>query len=206
MTTAGATWQGLARNRLRTRFLPARALLVPALAVGWAPAAIAEIRESDDSGFISAHEVEIEAPPERVFDALVAEIGAWWDPAHTYSGDASNMAFDQSLALRERLPDAGIVHHLRVDMMRPPKMLRLSGGLGPLQSLGVAASMTFQLESTLSGTALRYRYVVNGRSLRDWAEPVDRVMGRQLERLRRYVETGSPIAGEASDDEADEAN
>ena len=52
--------------------------------------------------------------------------------------------------------------------------------------------MSFNLEATEQGTRLDYRYVVNGRGVEEWAEPVDRVQGGQLARLKRYVETGQP--------------
>lgn len=159
--------------------------------VGVAPA-LAEVVEADDNGFVSAFEIEVAASPERVFDALTAEVSKWWDPRHTYSGDSSNMLFD-NLALREKLAGGGFVRHMVIDMERPPQTLRLRGGMGPLQTLAVVGSMTFDLEAAADGTLLRYRYVVNGRGLGDWAEPVDRVMGGQLQRLRLFVETGQPI-------------
>lgn len=184
--------------------------------------ALAEVTEVDEHGFISVHELHIKALPARVFEALVEEIGLWWDPAHTYSGDAANLSFDcqtrrcrkptngqspgaeidpcGSLFLRSKRPvalceDSGdglFVRHMTVDFVQPPQALRLSGGLGPLQPLGVAGSMTFDLEETEAGTKLSYRYRVNGRNVTSWAEPVDRVQLGQLERLRRYVEAGSP--------------
>lgn len=163
--------------------------------------AAAAVLESDSGGFVSAHEVAIAAPPERVFEALVAEVGAWWDPAHTYTGDASNMTFSEFPALWERFDDEGFVRHMAIDMVRPPTTLRLSGGLGPLQPLAVTGSMTFEIEDAGNGTKLAYRYLVNGRGLEGWADPVDRVMVGQLERLQRYVETGSPTAAKPVEDE-----
>ncbi|MYK82317.1 MAG: hypothetical protein F4024_07015 [Gammaproteobacteria bacterium] len=182
---------------------------------------LAEVTEADEHGFISVHKLHIKAPPARVFEALVEEIGLWWDPAHTYSGDAANLSFDcqtrrclkptsgqspgaevdswdnlvprsrKLVALCEDSGDGLFVRHMTVDFVQPPQALRLSGGLGPLQPLGVAGSMTFDLEETEAGTKLSYRYRVNGRDVASWAEPVDRVQLGQLERLRRYVEAGS---------------
>ena len=166
-----------------------------ALALG-APV-LAAVTESDDGGFVSAHQVEIAASPTRVFEALVAEVGEWWDPEHTYTGDAGNMTFNEFPALWERFSDEGFVRHMAIDMVQPPKTLRLSGGLGPLQPLAVTGSMTFDLVLVAEGTRLSYRYVVNGRRLQEWAGPVDRVMAGQLARLRRYVETGAPAADAA---------
>lgn len=176
-----------------------------------APNAFAEVAENEAHGFVSVHEMAIAAPPERVWEALVEEVGRWWDPAHTYSGDASNLDFvllvGQGLweEFREGDGEESYVRHMDIDMIRPPRTLRLRGGIGPLQPLAVVGSMTFNLqpmpesapeapEEGASGTRLAYRYVVNGPRLRDWAEPVDRVMGEQLARLRRYVETGRPAA------------
>lgn len=163
-----------------------------AILAACATPAFADIVEATDTGFVSTHEIEFTAPPARVFHALMSEVASWWDPAHTYSGDAANVSFTTT-ALHEKLADAGFVRHMAIDMARPPTTLRLRGGMGPLQPLAVAASMTFNLEPTPNGTRLHYRYVVNGPGLHDWAEPVDRVMGGQLQRLRRFVETGEPV-------------
>ena len=80
-----------------------------------------------------------------------------------------------------------------MDHVHRGQRLRLSGGLGPLRPLAVAGSMSFDLEDSLVGTRLTYRYAVTGRKLAEWARPVDRVMRGQVERLRRYVETGTPL-------------
>lgn len=174
---------------------PGGAVAAGAVALALGASALAAVTESDDAGFVSVHEVEIAAPPGRVFEALVAEVGKWWDPAHTYTGDAGNMTFNEFPALWERLSDEGFVRHMAIDMVRPPTTLRLSGGLGPLQPLAVAGAMTFDLAPSAKGTRISYRYVVNGRRLAQWAGPVDRVMAGQLARLRRYVETGAPTSG-----------
>jgi len=166
-----------------------------AVFAAFAWAACAEVLEADDDGFVSAHEVAIEATPSRVFDALVDEIDRWWDPAHSYSGDAANFSLDAACGLCEGVDaDSGIVRHMRVDAWRPGKSIVLAGGLGPLQRLGVSGSMSFDLEATAAGTRVVYRYTVNGRNVGAWAEPVDRVQLGQLQRLKRYVETGSAVA------------
>lgn len=163
------------------------------VALAWS--ASAEVLEADERGFVSGHEIEIEATPTRVFDALVDEVDQWWDPAHSYSGDAANFSFDTVCGLCERLDSgSGMVRHMRVDALRHGKSLVLGGGLGPLQRLGVAGSMSFDFEATRTGTRVTYRYTVNGRNVGAWAEPVDRVQLGQLMRLKHYVETGSPVA------------
>ena len=76
--------------------------------------------------------------------------------------------------------------------------LRLTGGLGPLQAMAVTGSMTFTLDNDGTATRLHYRYAVSGwapAGLTTLAEPVDRIQLGQLLRLKRYVETGTPVAG-----------
>ena len=187
-------------GRLRSRSVTGMSMMllrknVVVVFVAFACSAGAEVLEADDDGFVSAHELLVEAPPCRVFDALVDEVDRWWEPAHSYSGDAANFSLDAACGLCESVDaDSGWVRHMRVDVWRPGRSLVLAGGLGPLQRLGVAGSMSFDLEATATGTRLAYRYTVSGRSVGAWAEPVDRVQLGQLLRLKRYVETGSAVA------------
>ncbi|HUV12342.1 MAG TPA: ATPase, partial [Acidobacteriota bacterium] len=77
----------------------------------------------------------------------------------------------------------------------PGKMLRMTGGLGPLQALGVAGSLTLILEETSQGSNLDVSYQVGGYlkdGLASWASAVDGVLGEQFGRLKRFIETGNP--------------
>lgn len=162
-----------------------------------AGAAQAEVTDKAATGFTSVHQLTIHAPPPEVYGALTEGIGRWWDAAHSYSGIATNFSMDARAGgcFCERLPGGGSVEHMRVVFADPGKMLRLHGGLGPLQSMGVTGAMSFTLSETDEGTRLDYRYVVGGHSedgLDMLAEPVDRVQLGQLQRLKRYLETGNP--------------
>jgi uncharacterized protein YndB with AHSA1/START domain len=161
-----------------------------------APAARSEVVDAQTGGFTVRESVTIAAPPTRVWDAL-AHVGGWWDPSHTYSGDAANL----SIVLRpgglwqETLPDGGGVRHMVV-LAKPAHLLRLEGALGPLQALGVAGHLTFALEPSGGATTVTQTYDVGGHApggLDKLAAPVDRVLTEQLDRLKRYVETGSPL-------------
>jgi hypothetical protein len=75
--------------------------------------------------------------------------------------------------------------------------VRFEGGLGPLQNLGVSATLTFLLQPETAGTTLIVGYRVNGSSqsgLDKLATPVDGVIGAAVQRLKRYVETGKPAS------------
>ena len=132
-------------------------------------------------------------PPEAVYRALTQEVAAWWDGDHSWSGDAANFSMDAQAGgcFCETLPDGGSVEHMRVVFAQPGRLLRLRGGLGPLQGLGVTGTMDFRLEDDgHGGTRLKYRYGVGGfvpGGLASMAEPVDLVQLHQLERLAEYL-------------------
>jgi uncharacterized protein YndB with AHSA1/START domain len=153
----------------------------------------AEVVAAGAHGFISEHEVLLAAPPARAYAALTEEVAAWWDPAHSHSGEAANFTLDAGAGgcFCEKLANGGTVMHMQVVFADPGRLLRLVGGLGPLQGMGISGSMDFALEAHGdNGTRLRYRYVVSGyapEGLEALAEPVDRVQLGQLERLRTYL-------------------
>ena len=62
-------------------------------------------------GFSIRHVVEVAAPPARVWDALI-QPGRWWDPAHTWSGEARNLRIEPRPGgcFCEDLPDGGVRH------------------------------------------------------------------------------------------------
>lgn len=163
--------------------------------------AAADLTASAADGFISEHTLIITAPRMRVFHALTDEVSRWWDPQHSYSGDAANFSIDARPGgcFCERLTDGGVVH-MTVVFVQRDTTLRMSGGLGPLQELAVSGSMTFSFSDAAAGTTrLQYRYAVGGYSgegLQGLASPVDQVQLGQLQRLKRYVETGVPIVRE----------
>lgn len=170
----------------RTRFVVVAVLaLMPAAARG-------EVVDRSPQGFTLGTVVEIAAPAERVYRTLV-DIGAWWDPAHTYSGDAKNLSIDARPGgcFCERLANGGVEHGRVVNVMSG-SLLRMSAALGPLQELGAAGSLSFQLAGTPKGTTLRMTYAVGGYvpgGFEKLAPLVDSVITGQIERLKRYVET-----------------
>ncbi|HSM15171.1 MAG TPA: SRPBCC domain-containing protein [Thermoanaerobaculia bacterium] len=162
-----------------------------------AAAAGAEVGQLAPNGFLVRHEATVAAPPEKVWSALVDQVGAWWHPDHTWSGEPANL----SIVARpggcfcEKLPDGGGVEHLRVVYVVPGEKLRMEGALGPLQASGLAGSLTFEMGPTDGGTTLILTYSVGGfveMGTGALAPIVDRVLGEQLSRLAAYAETGSP--------------
>jgi uncharacterized protein YndB with AHSA1/START domain len=130
----------------------------------------------------------LNAPPAVAYDRLV-HVEGWWASAHTYSGDATNLNLDARAGgcWCENWA-GGSVEHGRVLAAIPGKLLRISGGFGPLQALPVAAVMTFTLTPADSGkaTALSVHYRVAG-PVGELGPPVSTVLGEQIERLVAQV-------------------
>jgi uncharacterized protein YndB with AHSA1/START domain len=149
------------------------------------------------NGFVVRIEAEVDGSPAKVYKALVIEVSQWWNPAHTYSGDASNLVIDARPGgcFCERLSAGGGVEHLRVVNVQPPGLLRFSGALGPLQGSGLAGALTFRMSPSPKGTKLELDYSVGGfmeGGFDKMAPAVEGMLGEQVARLKRYVETGKP--------------
>src|SRR5262249_6153526 len=61
------------------------------------------------NGFLVQFDVSVNAPPAKVYEALVGQIGSWWNPEHTYSHDAKNLSIDArpGVCFCEKLPNSG---------------------------------------------------------------------------------------------------
>ncbi|MBS0589624.1 MAG: SRPBCC domain-containing protein [Proteobacteria bacterium] len=132
------------------------------------------------------------AAPDRVYAAITG-VARWWDASHTYSGNASNLSLDARAGgcWCEQLADGGSVQHMTVLAAMPGRMLRLSGGLGPLQSGAVNATMTWTIKHAGEGSEVDMSYLVDGYypgGLAAVRDDVDAVLAHQVERLRAYID------------------
>ncbi len=149
------------------------------------------------NGFLVKFDVSVNAPPAKVYQAMVGQIGSWWNPEHTYSHDAKNLSIDARPGgcFCENLPNRGGIEHLRVVYIAPPQVVRFSGALGPLQASGVAGSMTWKLTNESDSTRLELSYGVGGFIEGDFekiAPAVEAMLREQMERLKQFAETGKP--------------
>jgi uncharacterized protein YndB with AHSA1/START domain len=149
------------------------------------------------NGFLVKFEVSVNAPTTKVYDALVAQVGSWWDSEHTYSGDAKNLSIDARPGgcFCEKLPNGGGIEHARVIYVAPREVLRLSGALGPLQASGIAGTLTWKLTGGVDNTRIQFSYSAGGfidGGFEKIAPLVENVLRQQLDRLKQFAETGKP--------------
>jgi uncharacterized protein YndB with AHSA1/START domain len=162
-----------------------------ALAAGLAAAplpAAAEVAASGEGGFASHNEALVDVSPQAAWEAMLRPAD-WWNGEHTYSGDATNMSIDLEAGgcFCEEIPESGgEIEHMRVIYVAPGSTLRMTGGLGPLQSEAVTGVLTMTLASEGGMTRISWDYVVGGylrTPMAELAPLVDQVVGEQLLRL-----------------------
>ncbi len=151
----------------------------------------AEIVSSGETGFSLKVVVTSRASAEDAYLAFT-QIDRWWDPNHTYTGDAANL----TLNLRpggnfvETLPGIGFVTHLELAYVEPGSEIRLLGGLGPLQPMGAHGAMTVTFRDIEGGSEITMLYNVVGYSaegMKKFAPVVDAVQAQQMRRLATYA-------------------
>ena len=195
-----------------------RSVILVVAAIVSAPAA-AEVVSSSDSGFALQSTASVPVAPDVVWADLVAP-AKWWDPEHTWSGKASNLYLDPQATgcfcelLGSGEPGSvdpglvgpgrprGSVEHLHIVHVLPGRLLRMTGGLGPLQSEPVGAVLTIALESAGEGTRIRFEYKVSGLVTikgGDIAPAVDGVLSAQLARLAALPHGSAPARDTGSE-------
>jgi len=166
-------------------------LLVLVLACACPALARAEVLTSSPGGFVVRQVMSVPTASDVAYRRFV-DIAGWWTPEHTFSGDAKNLSITPRAdgCWCEKLPDGGFVRHMAVVYAAPGKVLRFSGGLGPLQEMAVSGAMqvTFEADGPSTNVTMTYAvggYAPNGLGL--MAPIVDGVLGQQMLRYREYA-------------------
>lgn len=163
-------------------------LLLPAISQ-------AEVTELHANGFTVSHTVAVTTDRLSSWQQLL-EISRWWNPSHSWSGQADNLYLNARLGgcFCERLPDSesGGVEHLRIIFLMPGREIRFDGVLGPLMEMAVQGRMLWKIEPTVDetgaskGSSITFTYKVYGfldGGFDGIAPAVDGVIGEQLNRL-----------------------
>lgn len=176
------------------RILQAAAALTTAVLL--IPSVSAKVVAQGATGFVVTHEAQVTVAPQAAYDAFI-KIGRWWNDAHSFSGAARNISIEPKAGgcWCEALPNGGSVRHMTVVHADPGAMLVFSGGLGPLQFMGVAGSMKVTFEAQDNGTHVSVTYAVGGFDTGNFAEiskGVDAVLAEQIKRYGEFASTGKP--------------
>jgi uncharacterized protein YndB with AHSA1/START domain len=165
------------------------ALLLALAGAGSAHAAVAGV---DGQHLSLNYTLPVKVAPAKAYAAVI-DVAHWWSSDHTYSGSAANLHMDARAGgcFCEKLPGGG-VEHMRVVLAMPDKLLRLRGGLGPLQSGALNGTLTFQFKPSSGGTTIEVNYLVAGYvdgGFEKIASGVDQVLAEQLQHLQQFANT-----------------
>ncbi len=167
-------------------------LAVAAFAGVTAQRAAADVVSAAANGFEVRETVHVAAPPDKVYAELLVP-AHWWNSAHTFSGNAANYTLDARAGgcWCESLPGGGSVEHMQVVYVSPGKVLRLRGALGPFQALAVDGVLTWSVKSAAEGSDVSLTYALGGYfkdGTDELSKAADRVLGEQVERLKKSIE------------------
>jgi len=156
----------------------------------------AKVISADTTGFVIESSALTEANPTQAYKQFI-QVSQWWDPDHSWFGKAENFSLDaQAGGCFCEISGAQQVMHMQVLFVNPPHEIRLNGGLGPLQEMGLNGVMTWTFKATESGqTEVVHRYTVTGYhpdGLGFLAPIVDQVQSSQLGRLISTIKTETP--------------
>lgn len=162
------------------------------LGIGLCATATAEVKDATPSGFTVENVAVVPSDAAATWKALVDDVGMWWPADHTWWGDASKL----SIAPRAggcfcEIDGTRQAQHMTVSFVDPPNTLRMLGGLGPLQGMGLYGALEFRLTpADGGGTRIVLFYRVGGYTPDDlgkFAPSVDRVQAQQLGGLARLL-------------------
>lgn len=167
-------------------------LFAAALALFAALPAQAAIKDSSPSGFTLENSEVVPVDADTAWKALVDDVHRWWPADHTWWGDASKLSIVPRVGgcFCEIAGDQQ-AWHMAVAFVDPGKTLRMTGGLGPLQGMGLHGALEFRLAPAEGGgTRITLWYRAGGYTpddLSKFAPVVDRVQALQLGGLAKFL-------------------
>ena len=154
----------------------------------------AELQHLAETGFIVENEIEVSTDAATTWKAFVEEVDNWWPKDHSWWLDQGTFTIDPRAGgcFCELASDGRSAEHMRISFVDPGKMLTMTGGLGPLQGMGMFGALTFIFAETDSGTVVTMTYRVNGINpdgFEELAPVVDMVQGLQIGGLKTYLDS-----------------
>jgi uncharacterized protein YndB with AHSA1/START domain len=161
--------------------------------------ALAEVKDRSTGGFTIENMRSVPVSAEEAYRVLVEEVDQWWPRDHTWWGAEGRLSIDPRAGgcFCER---AGTreAQHMMVSFVDPGRTLRLLGGLGPMQGMGLHGVLEFRFApDPEGGTRITMFYRSGGYTpddLGEFAPIVDRVQALQLGGLADRLGGKAPAA------------
>jgi len=152
----------------------------------------AKVVSIKDYGFIVENKIQVQSSTKDSWQALTQDVGKWWPEDHTWWGKGENLSIQpQAGGCFCEINDQQSAEHMRISFVDPQKLLRMTGGLGPLQGMGMYGALDWKLAKIDQGTEITLTYSVTGINpdgFSKLAPIVDHVQGLQLAGLGQYLQ------------------
>ena len=152
----------------------------------------AKVTHVANHGFIVENTFTTEQKSEKVWLALVNDVDKWWPKDHSWWGEQGTFLIEAKAGgcFCEIAGDKS-AEHMHISFVEPQKLLRMTGGLGPLQGMGVYGSLDWAFSVVDGKTKVTLTYSITGINkggFEKLAPIVARVQGIQLNGLKQFVE------------------
>lgn len=170
-----------------------RLLILFALIAGSVAFSDAQARIVDQAanGFTVENSEWVRADPDTAWKAFVNDVGKWWPADHSWWGDASKLSISEKAGgCFCEINGAQQAWHMTVTFVDPGKLMRMTGGLGPLQGMGLDGALEWRFVEEKGGTRITLWYRAGGYTpddLSKFVPVIDKVQGLQLGGLAGYL-------------------
>lgn len=152
----------------------------------------AKVLDSSAAGFTVENSIVAPVDAATAWKALIEDVDLWWPKDHSWFGKDGKFVIE---------PKAGGCfceiagprqsQHMLVSFTDPGNVLRMTGGLGPLQGMGLSGALEWRFAAAKEGgTRITLHYVAGGYTTEDlvkFAGIVDYVQGLQLGGLAAHL-------------------
>lgn len=165
------------------------------------PGLHAEVKDASSSGFTIENSQVVPVDAMTAYAALVDDVGRWWPADHTWWGDAARLSIQpRAGGCFCEIDGARQAAHMTVMFVDPGKTLRMTGGLGPLQGMGMSGALEWRFAADEEGgTRITLHYRAGGYSPDDiggFVPVIDKVQGQQLGGLADYLRANASATRE----------
>lgn len=151
----------------------------------------AKVLNIAETGFIIENTITVNKTSKQAWQSFVQDVDKWWPADHTWWGEPSTLSIDNFAGgcFCEKLEKKS-AEHMRIVFVDPEKLMRMTGGLGPLQGMGMYGALEWSFSTEGSNTKITMTYRVNGINPDGYsklAPIVDHVQGLQLNALKAHL-------------------
>ncbi|APD94014.1 hypothetical protein BM523_08440 [Alteromonas mediterranea] len=116
------------------------------LGVIFSPSCLAKVNYADNSGFSITNTSESAAPIEAVYSHFIQQVDKWWPKDHTWWKGTLSID-EQAGGCFCEVTQTASAAHMQISYVEPNKKVVMTGGLGPLQEMGISGALTWEFSN-----------------------------------------------------------